>query len=232
MRTGNPFPILLFAFALANPWCATEVFAQVQASPQSHELTSLGMTPGQIFHLDGYELTETFDGATGQRRDYIQAPGEDHPREFYHHGRGTAIALVSQCRIVFVEDGYTTKLTMLVAVDLPRMKQTEVASDVAQTYRHQTGANVGNFVTQKPLPYRQIAASSWFQPASLTSMPSRPERRLKKACAFPRSGMWLALAAEMYRLTSAATQDPEIGINRLYPAVFDILVLVYLQPGS
>jgi hypothetical protein len=107
------------------------------------------MTPGQIFRIDGFELAETFDANTGQRGDYIQPPGEDRPRGFYHHGRGIAVALVSQCKLLLVEDGYTTKLTRLVAVDLPTMKQTAVATDIPETYRHQTGANVGNFVQAK-----------------------------------------------------------------------------------
>ncbi len=148
MRRRNWFPTLLGAVALAL-WSPTGVYAQALATPPPYELTWLGMTPGQVFHLDGYELTEAFDAESGQRRDYIRAPGEDRPREFYHHGRGIAVALVSQCKMLVVEDGYTTKLTRLAAIDLPTMKQTEVATNVAQTYRLQTGANVGNFVHAK-----------------------------------------------------------------------------------
>ena len=150
MKLGNRFLTLMGAITLAA-WNMSGADAQVQSLSQSHELTWLGMTPGQVFHLDSYELKEDFDAESGQRRDYIQAPGENRPREFYQHGRGIAVALVTQCKLLLVEDGYTTKLTRLVAVDLPTMKQTEVATNVAETYRLQTGANFGNFVQARAI---------------------------------------------------------------------------------
>ncbi|MGA9564730.1 MAG: hypothetical protein WBS19_04325 [Candidatus Korobacteraceae bacterium] len=209
MRTGNPLPILLVVFALANTWGVTGAFAQVEASPQSHELTWLGMTPGQIFHVDGYELTEILDAETGQRRDYIRDPREPHPREFYHHGRGISVAVVSQCKMLILEDGYTTKLTRLVAVDLPTMKSTQVAADAVPTYEHQTGANLGNFVQVRAVAMSPDCRNLLVSASATYLNAQSPQEAAKESLRFPRQWYVVSLASGNVSVDLRSVKRPD-----------------------
>jgi hypothetical protein len=97
--------------------------------------------------------------------------------------------------MLFVENGYTTKLTRLVTVDIPTTKQTEVATDVPQTYRHQTGANFGNFVQAKAVAIlpdcKQLLVS-----AGVTYLNAQsPEEAAKESVRFPRQWYVVSLAS-------------------------------------
>ncbi len=132
---------------LATVCCCAQTGQRVKQTP--HQLQWLAFIPGLALHVDGYELSETFDPATFERRDYIRAPKEKQPRQFYSHHRAIGVALVAACNTLFVEDGYTTKLTKLVAVDLANLKQTDVGSEAVKAYRHQMNAAPGIFINPR-----------------------------------------------------------------------------------
>jgi len=125
--------------------------AQPQSSIQPRELIFLAMEPVQALHIDGFELTETFDPATFERHDYIRGPQESRPREFYHHSRGISVALSPDHKFLFVDDNYTTKLSKLVIVDLTSLKQTDVSSDAVATYRREANMGRRDFANARAL---------------------------------------------------------------------------------
>ena len=125
--------------------------AQPQSSRKSRELTFLAMQPIQVLHIDGFELTEIFDSATGERHDYVQGPQDTRPREFYHHSRGISVALSPDHRFLLVDDSYTTKLSKLVIVDLTSLKQTDVSSDAVASYRHEANMGWRNWANARAL---------------------------------------------------------------------------------
>jgi len=102
--------------------------------------------------IDGYRLTETesanFNGEDS-RRDFIQGPDGNDMREFYRHGRGISVAIVSACQLLIVEDDYTTKLLKLVKINLASLQRTALSEDAVEHYRSDTTASPDIFVNAR-----------------------------------------------------------------------------------
>lgn len=151
MKLQSRYRVLPVALALASALSLGNVQAQTDRSSKPLELTWLAMTPGQVFHLDGFEFTGTFDQETYERHDYIQGPDEPRPREFYHHGRGIRVAFSHHHQFLLVDDNYTTKLSKLMVVDLNSFKETDVSSAAVATNRYETKIGQRNFVNPRAI---------------------------------------------------------------------------------
>jgi len=102
--------------------------------------------------IDGYRLTEMnlpiSTVKTPAGISFKRADGND-IGEFYRHGRGISVAIVSACQLLIVEDDYTTKLLKLVKINLASLQRTALSEDAVEHYRSDTTASPDIFVNAR-----------------------------------------------------------------------------------
>jgi hypothetical protein len=96
-----------------------------------------------------------------------------------------------------------------VAVALPTMKQIELAADVAQTYEHQTGANVGNFVQAKAVAVSPDCGKLLIS-AGITYLNARSsEEAAKESIRFPKQWYVVNLASGKISFDARSVERPK-----------------------
>jgi hypothetical protein len=194
--------VFALMFVSASLWLPIEA----QSSPK---LAFLAMEPVQVLHIDGLELTETFDPGTFERRDYVRGPQEARAREFYRHGRGISVTLSPDHKFLLVDDNYTTKLSKLVIVDLASLKQTDVSSDAVASYRRDTNMGQRNFANARALSLSPIGDKLLVEVRVTYLDASTAEEAAKESALYPPRQYVVDVASGKVRETFVSGFAPE-----------------------
>lgn len=132
---------------LALPLCAQTTSTTSNRPP--YKLQWFALAPSSVLHIDGYELHETYDPETSERRDFIRVPGQSKAHQFYQHSRGIDVALVPACQSLLVEDDYTTKLSKLVMINLQSWVQKQISEAAVERYHEELKVEPSTFVNAR-----------------------------------------------------------------------------------
>ncbi len=180
--------------------------SQAASSPKPLTLTFVTIPQHGVRKVGGIGLTETFDPATYERRDYIQSPLNSPPREFYLHHRGIAVAVVPACHVLIVEDDYTTKLSKLVAVNLPSLAPTGVSEDAVSQYRIDVGAGPDIFVNAQAFAISRDCAQALVSVALTSASAATPEEAAAAATRYPTR--WYVVSLSTGKMTHSFPLGP------------------------
>ena len=178
---------LLTLLAFLEPARTADAQMQTGSSRSPYHLKWLDLTHEGKLQAGEFKFIETEpDPGTGQpRHDYIQGPGDKNPHEFYRNGRGIAVALVNQCRLLIVEDDYTTKLSKLVAINLDTFQQTEISPDAVERYSEETTADRHGFVNARALATSPDCSKALLEVRLTFSDAGTPEEARQAAEKYP-----------------------------------------------
>jgi len=178
---------LLTLLAFLEPARPADAQMQAGSSRLPYQLKWLDLTHEGKLQVGEFKFIETEPDPSAEqsRHDYIQGPGDRKFREFYRHGRGVDVALVNQCRLLMVEDEYTTKLSQLVAVNLDTFQQTQMSADAVERYSEETNAHRHGFVNARALAISPDCSKALLEVGLTFPVAATPEEAGQAAEKYP-----------------------------------------------